>query len=495
MSAFAARLPLRLPHLAFLLLTPLGQAEATEPARLHVYTVSTDAELTGIQVRACFTGKPPRRLVAESLDASTVLEHIGLEGGRKSFEPNGTELRLGTLPDDACLGYHVDLGGYEARHARGGSPTRHVGSDLITDVGVWFWRPDTLAEDEDIEVVFDLPAGVSVSAPWTPIARADGRPAYRVGPTPYDWPAAIAFGHFSEHLVPVPAGRLRVAILDSRPRVNEAELLDWLGRAAATVATLYGRFPVPEAQVLVVPGAQGNEPVPWAYVLRGGGPAAHFFVNQRHSIEQFDADWTAVHELSHLLLPYVQSEDAWLSEGTASYYQNVLRARAGRISAREAWAQLHAGFTRGRDVMRGVTLADATERMYRGGAFQRVYWEGAAIMLLADERLRERSGGRQSLDTALEALQTCCLSAQRAWRARELFEKLDQLTGMGVFAELYEQHVGSAQFPGLNEVYRRLGLVLDADGRIALTDDAPERPYRDAIMGVHSSAPADGGHN
>ena len=42
--------------------------------------------------------------------------------------------------------------------------------------------------------------------------------------------------------------------------------------------------------------------------------------------------------------------------------------------------------------------------MYRNGAFMRVYWEGAAIMLLADQRLRARTQGSQSLDTALDAL-------------------------------------------------------------------------------------------
>jgi hypothetical protein len=482
----------KLMHRAVLLLLfllPMSvDAGANEPTRLHRYTVSTGAELTDIRVRACFAGTPPRRLVAESLDASTVLDHISLEGSRKSFEPNGTELRLGTLPDDACLTYRVELGGFEARHARGGNPTRQVGSDVITDLGVWFWRPETLSPDEDIEVVFDLPADVSVSAPWISVTRSDQKAGYRVGHTPYDWPAAVALGHFHEEMVEIPGARLHIAILDSRPKVDQTWVLDWLKRAAATVAMLYGSFPVAQAQILVIPGAQGNEPVPWAYVLRGGGPAAHFFINQRHPVEAFTADWTAVHELAHLLLPYIQSEDAWLSEGTASYYQNVLRARAGWITPREAWSQLHAGFARGRRVMVGMSLADATERMYRGGAFQRVYWEGAAIMLLADQRLRERSSGNQSLDTALRGLRACCLGTDESWRARQLFDKLDQITGMTVFAELYEQLVGSPQFPDLEETYRRFGLVFDSGTLVALAENAPERVYRDAIMAAPDAA-------
>ncbi len=463
---------------------------SAELTRLHRYTVGVDPELSTIRVRACFAGKPPRRLMAESLDAAGALETAGLEGTKKSFEPNGAELRLGQLPDDACIAYSVNLAQFRGGHEHGGSPTRYVGGDLITDLGMWFWRPDSLEAEEDIEVSFDLPAGIAASAPWQAFDAPDSRRTYRVGHGPYDWPAAVAFGHFAEHIVEVPGVRLRVAILEGRPKVDEAQIAGWLQRAAASVATLYGRFPVPAAQVLVIPGARGNEPVPWAYVLRGGGPAAHLYINQRRPRSEFDADWSVIHELSHLLLPYVQSEDAWLSEGAASYYQNVLRARAGIIGPQEAWQRMHGGFKRGMENISGITLAGATERMYRNGAFLRVYWEGAAIMLLADQRLRARTQGRQSLDTALDQLQRCCLSPEVGWRGRDLFHKLDQLTATTVFSELYDQHVASDTFPDIAEVYRLLGLRVTAEGDVVMLDDAPQRADRDAIMSRAGDTPA-----
>jgi len=168
----------------------------------------------------------------------------------------------------------------------------------------------------------------------------------------------------------------------------------------------------------------------------------------------------------------------------------VLRARAGIIDARQAWAELNDGFARSRDSMRGATLADATERMYRSGAYQRVYWEGAAIMLLADERLRAQSAGQQSLDSALDELQRCCLSTEVGWRARDLFDKLDALTGGTVFAQLYEQHVRSEAFPDVAGLMQRLGVAVDALGQVALSDDAPERGFRDAIMATHAAPSA-----
>jgi hypothetical protein len=291
----------------------------------------------------------------------------------------------------------------------------------------------------------------------------------------------VAFGTFVEREVEVAGARLRVSVLHGAPAVKWDLVQQWITRAATAVTTLYGRFPEDTAQILVVPGARGDEPVPWAYVLRGGMPSVHFYVNQRRPLDEFLTDWTAVHELSHLLLPYVRPEDAWLSEGTASYYQNVLRARAGMLSEQEAWQRMHSGFRRGMKSMPGITLADATERMYRDGAFMRVYWHGAAMLLLADQRLRARTGGRESLDTALAKLHDCCLAPDQAWQASTLFAKLDALTGTSVFSELLGEQTAS-RFPDLTETYALLGLrVSDAGDSVELVDGLQVRD-REAIM-------------
>ena len=462
---------------AALLLT--AGVAAAEPVRLHRFTVSIDPGLTQIAVRVCFEGKPPETLVAGSLDAPFALVEAHVEGSRKPIEPSGS-LSMRNVPDDGCVAYSADVSRPIRRHDRGDDKVHHVGRDLIVSVGLWFWRPEKLGADEDAIIEFALPEGVAVSTPWQPVFPA-ARPTFRIGGTPYDWPATVAFGRFRERELPVGGAKLRLAVLDGAPQVDVDRIQAWLTEAAQMVAGLYGSFPVRQAQLLVVPNARGNEPTPWAYVVRGGGPAAHFFINQRRPIEEFFQDWTAVHELSHLLLPFVDDEDAWLSEGVATYYQNVLRARAGRLTARDAWTKMHAGFERGRENAAGMTLGQATESMARGGSFMRVYWEGAAIVLLADVRLRQLTAGKQSMDTALATLHECCLGEDRAWTAAQLFDKLDEITGTHVFRDLYETHVRSKSFPDLNGVYRVLGLQ-PVSGGLELLPDAPRKDVRDAIM-------------
>ena len=464
--------------LAMLLLA----AGAASAERLHKYTVAIDADLSTLNVRACFDGAAPATLSAESLDATLALTEFRVESSRKSIEPSGS-ISLKSVPENGCVVYRVDVSRPIRQHDRTGDKIHHLGKDLLTSVGIWFWRPEKLDVDEDIDITFVLPEGIAVSVPWAPVAPHGDRAVFRTGRSPYDWPASVAFGRFKEREIHVGGARLRLAVLDATPAADVEKMQAWIQDSARMVAGLYGHFPQSQAQILVVPGARGNEPTPWAYVVRGGSPAAHFFINQRRPMKEFFEDWTAVHELSHLLLPYVNSDDIWLSEGVATYYQNVLRARGGRMTASEAWHRLHAGFVRGMGSAHGLTLAQATESMYRDDTYMRVYWEGAAMLLIADVRLRQITAGKQSLDTALAALNECCTTADRAWSARQLFDKLDEVTGTGIFGEIYDQHVASKNFPDLTQTYKALGISIGPGG-IEFSAEEREARLRDAVMGA-----------
>ena len=457
-------------------------AGAAAAERLHKYTVAIDPALSTLSVRACFVAIAPSTLAAESLDATLALIDIRAENSRKAIEPSGS-ISMKSVPENGCILYRVDVSRPIRQHDRTGDKIHRVGKDLLTSIGIWFWRPEKLGADEDIEVTFVLPEGIAVSAPWKPVSLSSERAVFRTGRSPYDWPASVAFGRFKEREIRVGGARLRLAVLDGTPAADVEQMQAWIRDSAQMVADLYGRFPQFQAQILVAPGARGSEPTPWAYVVRGGSPAAHFFINQRRPIKEFFEDWTAVHELSHLLLPYVNSDDIWLSEGVATYYQNVLRARSGRTSTVETWQRLHAGFVRGMESAHGMTLAQATESMYRDDTYMRVYWEGAAMLLIADVRLRQMTAGKQSLDTALAALNDCCSMTDRAWSARELFDKLDEVTGTRIFGEIYDQHVASRNFPDLSLTYRALGIAIGAGGINFSTEDREVR-LRDAIMGA-----------
>jgi hypothetical protein len=449
------------------------------------YTVTVPEHLDSLTVRACFSGSLPNRLSTRNERAPGLLRHARLHRQNTVVElrPKALSLLLEHDGDSGCVVYRVDLNAIGQENWRSGH--WRVKDAVILDPDLWLWIPDTSHAGQQLRLDFELPPGYDVSAPWKRIGRSGQMVTFEVRERMPEWEARMAIGRFDVEAIDMPGGQLRYALLAGEPAVDTVAIRNWITSGARALVSTYGRLPVADVQLLVVPIGRGGEPVPWGEVQRSGGDAVHLYIDQRQSKDAFMDDWVLVHELGHLLHPYIDSRDRWLSEGLASYYQNVLRARIGLISSASAWNKLHAGFERGlRGTPSGRSLAEVSESMMRDRAFMRVYWSGAAVALLADVELRKRSDGQQSLDTALKALQTCCLPADRSWSARELMQRLDQLTETSVFMDLYKQHVNSDEFPDLSTVYAELGLKRVSRTRVDFDPKASAAVIRSAIMTV-----------
>ena len=302
---------------------------------------------------------------------------------------------------------------------------------------------------------------------------------YRPDKTPSSWEAKIAIGKFEIQAIEAGGAKVRLAVLGNRSAAQIDKFKRWIEESVLAVSSVFGHFPQPQPQVLIIPTGQRRKAALFAQVSRGGGLAATLLVDENRPLEEFTSDWTATHEFSHMLFPYISSRDRWLSEGLASYYQNVLRARNGRLTETQAWQKLYEGFQRGEEGTNGGSLAQAT-RQGRSSTM-RVYWSGAALMLKADMQLREVSAGQQSLDTALKSLSNCCLENGRTWRAREMFEQLDELTDTDIFRRLYDQYVYANSFPDMRPTWEALGVKTRRE-RVKLSNDAPLAAIRTSIM-------------
>ena len=246
----------------------------------------------------------------------------------------------------------------------------------------------------------------------------------------------------------------------------------------------YGRFPNPETNVVIVPmsGRHGRDDsaVIFGHVIRDGTETIELFVDQAGPIGDYYESWIATHEFSHLMLPYVRSRHRWISEGFATYYQNVLMARANQYSEEIAWQKLWEGFERGR-LSRPELSPNGAARAGIGGATMKIYWSGTAIALMADVELRQRSNGAESLDSVFEKLQECCLPSDRSWSGTELFRKLDSLIDDPVFMPLYRQYASAPGFPDVESLLSRLGVDV-RDGQVRLQSNAPLAAIRSSIM-------------
>jgi len=275
---------------------------------------------------------------------------------------------------------------------------------------------------------------------------------------------------------------LQVSVIGVNDAHRRAQLQDWLAEVAQAQLTAFGRYPLSSARVRIeqVGREQAHDdpsPVPWGQTLRRGDAAVLLFVRDDATPAELRADWTAIHELSHLFHPYMGRDGRWLSEGLASYYQNVLRARAGLLSPERAWELLDAGFGRGRRESSGKPLIELS-RTHEGT--MRVYWAGAAFWLQSDVALRRDHG--TSLDRVLSQYSACCLKGTGEVAPEEFLAELDRLSGTKVFSSNHARMVESREFPSLEAVYRDLAIRAD-DGALAFGDDKQAAALRRAIMG------------
>lgn len=271
--------------------------------------------------------------------------------------------------------------------------------------------------------------------------------------------------------------RLRVEIVDVDDPARLRMLLHWIEEAADAAKTQSGRFPLRDAYVRIQQtDSDDDSPVPWGQTRRRGETGVLLYVRRDASYEQLRADWTAVHELSHLFHPYLGDSGRWLAEGLASYYQNVSRARAGMLDEEEAWRRLDAGFRRGEAASTGARL-DAMGRGRDGT--MRVYWAGAAYWLEADLALRRHSG--TTLDSVLDRYADCCLHGTDSVTPQDFASALDGLAGDDTFSALYRRYAAMREFPSLADAYAQLGISRNGDG-LAFSGNAKARQLRGAIM-------------
>jgi hypothetical protein len=273
---------------------------------------------------------------------------------------------------------------------------------------------------------------------------------------PYD-----AFDALPKTSIEVGHSKLDIAFAPGTFTLPKEKVLSWIEKSATAVSIYYGRFPVAEARVLVVP-------IPGRGVRRGTafgyrGPAVRLAVGTESSEEDLEADWKAVHEMIHLALPDVTQDHLWLAEGIAVYVESIARVQAGHLRPEKIWHEF------ARDMPQG--LPQAGDGGLEGTkSWGRTYWGGAIFCLLADVELRKRSGNKIGLQDALRGIVAAGGTHDKDWPITRILAVGDKSVGMPVVSQLYEK-MGMAPYePDLQQLWKDLGVLNTPEG--AKFDDA-----------------------
>ncbi len=258
---------------------------------------------------------------------------------------------------------------------------------------------------------------------------------------------------------------------DAAP-VPRAALVAWIENAGRAIAIVFGRFGVPEARLDLHTGGRGR--------IHGGRtedivPHVSIALGRETTEADLATDWVLTHEFVHLATPTLRRRYAWFMEGAATHVEPLARVRAGTLGVDALWKGLLEGLPNG--LPRGGDGGlDVTH------TWGRTYWGGALFFFLADLEIRERSGGRRSLDDALRGMLAAGGDVRAGWTLDQALAAADRGVGEGwnVLARLHAAQGGTPVSVDLEALFRRLG-VSSAGGRVAYDDAAPLASIRRAL--------------
>ena len=234
-------------------------------------------------------------------------------------------------------------------------------------------------------------------------------------------------------------------------RFNAAEkkkLTEWITETAAGVEELAAPYPF-DVHIHFY-RTSSSKPVTWANTIRSRRQGVNFHVNPRFSAEELLADWTASHELSHLLIPYLGRRHSWFAEGFASYMQYQVMHTLGVITPEQMQARYRERIDRAerRYDMRDMPFVEAAPTLRARRQYPTMYWGGAVYFLRVDQELRERG---HSVPAVIREFVKCCRTRTRGLEA--LVAELDRLSGGSTFEEQLELMRTEAGFPDDSEVW------------------------------------------
>lgn len=255
-------------------------------------------------------------------------------------------------------------------------------------------------------------------------------------------------------------------------QMSNHDLMEWVHWASGSVATYYGRFPVPNVRLVIIPtggrGVRGGTTFP---AKEGGFIRIH--VGSETSMAGLADDWMLTHEMVHLAFPSMEEKHHWIEEGIATYVEPIARVRAGHLDAYEMWFELV------RDLHQGLPQP-GDQGLDNTHTWANTYWGGALFCFLADVEIHKQTDNRKGLDDALRGILNAGGDIRRDWSIEKALQTGDQATGVPVLIPLYDKMKDQPYQVDLPTMWQELGVERTGD-TVRFVDSAPLAKTRDSI--------------
>ena len=248
-------------------------------------------------------------------------------------------------------------------------------------------------------------------------------------------------------------------------------LPEWIKSAGDSVATYYGRFPLTEVQLNILPFDGEGVRHGTTYGEDGGYIVIH--VGNKTTRQDFASDWMLTHEMVHLAFPSVAHQHHWIEEGIATYVEPIARVEAGHMDVKEMWFELV------RDLPQGLP-GPGDEGLDNTYTWANTYWGGARYCFLADIAIRRETRNRKGLQDALRGILDAGGDIRQSWDLERALQAGDKAVGVNVLMNLYEKMKDLPASTDLPQLWAELGIERVGDS-VVFNNEAALAVVREAI--------------
>jgi hypothetical protein len=399
------------------------------------------------------------------------------EGERaQPFLGNFTPGRIEAVNGVVETRYRFDLGGY-ARAIDTPAEGIQRGKGVLMPIGGWLLEPRGFQRLPVIDIRVRTPDGMAFSSGLPKVGDA-----WRLAGATVHFAGYTALGRFDLHELVVPApgslrpgqpkkdAVLRLALLEGFTGSSRKAIVDWVQRTAEAEANYWHGFTAPEMLVGLVPMPRSG--VGFGRTQPAGGVTIMVEVAETIDSRRLFKDWVLVHELVHSGMPFIRGRSTWFMEGSATYIEPIIRARAGWKTEEAVWKEWVMNMPQGVGVFRrGLQAASGREN----------YWGGAIFMLLADLAIRRESDGAKGLEDCLTGALWEGLDGAGRVSLDAYTQACNRATGTKAMSGLIDRYVNANAAVDLDALWKDLGVALVND-RIVLDDGAPQAKWRRMIV-------------
>ena len=216
--------------------------------------------------------------------------------------------------------------------------------------------------------------------------------------------------------------------------VEQKKIESWLGRVLYACDSKLGTYPF-NTHLYIYKHNNAAEPVPWAHTRRYQKQSVHFYIDPEYTLEDFLTDWTAPHEISHLSLPYLGSENAWFAEGYASYMQYQIMLWMGVMTEQEVKAKYQEKLTMlKRNYSSQTDVKTIALEMKRQNRYPEMYWGGSTYFMILDQMLQKEGTNLPSL---MQEYLNCCRNSDES--LSDVLQSWDKLLGNDLASNLHQK--------------------------------------------------------